>query len=414
MAAAELGLATASEKWTSAKRAGFRFALLYFGLYAQTTQILGGLLPLPRVELDPAVWAPVRVPVFWTAAHVFGAKLPLIYQGSGSGDKTYDWVLVFCTLAVAALGTAAWSAVDRRRVSYARAYRWFHLGLRFVVGSEMVLYGMVKAVPLQMPFPFLARLVEPYGNFSPMGVLWSSVGASPAYERFTGSAELLAGILLFLPRTALLGALVALADAAYIFTLNMTYDVPVKLFSFHLIVMSLVLLGPELGRLRRFFLGAEAVEGTRMPWWGRKAAAAQAIYGVLLLAGNAYGAWESWHKYGGGAPKSELYGIWNLEEPADGWKRVLFERPGFVTLQRVDDTVAGFGAKIEAGRIALTKGADKTWKAEWRYQRRADAMRVEGEMDGKAVKWDLKLMDRGKFMLVSRGFHWIQEYPFNR
>jgi hypothetical protein len=24
------------------------------------------------------------------------------------------------------------------------------------------------------------------------------------------------------------------------------------------------------------------------------------------------------------------------------------------------------------------------------------------------------MMDRGKMMLVSRGFHWIQEYPFNR
>src|SRR5215831_16827669 len=56
------------------------------------------------------------------------------------------------------------------------------------VGSEMVLYGMVKIVPLQMPFPFLTRL-EPYGNFSPMGVLWYPIGASPGYEKFVGSAE---------------------------------------------------------------------------------------------------------------------------------------------------------------------------------------------------------------------------------
>ena len=42
----------------------------------------------------------------------------------------------------------------------------------------MVSYGMVKAIPLQMPSPSLTRLLEPYGNFSPMGVLWASVGAS--------------------------------------------------------------------------------------------------------------------------------------------------------------------------------------------------------------------------------------------
>lgn len=127
MATAGVGLFAAGE-WSAGKRAAFRFGVLYFGLYALTTQILGGLAPAPRVELDPAAWAPVRVPVFWTAAHVFGAKLPLVYQGSGSGDKTFDWVLVFCTLAAAAAGTAVWSALDRRRASYARAYRWFHLG----------------------------------------------------------------------------------------------------------------------------------------------------------------------------------------------------------------------------------------------------------------------------------------------
>ena len=113
----------------------------------------------------------------------------------------------------------------------------------------MVSYGTAKAIPLQMPAPGLTRLLEPYGNFSPMGVLWYSIGASRPYEIFAGCAELLGGILLFVPRLALLGALVALAVSVQIFTLNMTYDVPVKLFSFHLILMSLVLIAPEVSRL---------------------------------------------------------------------------------------------------------------------------------------------------------------------
>src|SRR4026208_2091617 len=99
----------------------------------------------------------------------------------------------------------------------------------------MVAYGMIKAIPLQMPAPGLTRLLEPFGNFSPMGVLWYSVGASRPYEIFAGCAELAAGILICIPRTATLGALICLADAIQIFTLNMSYDVPVKLFSFHLI-----------------------------------------------------------------------------------------------------------------------------------------------------------------------------------
>src|SRR5260370_37302481 len=129
----------------------------------------------------------------------------------------------------------------------------------------MLLYGMVKVVPLQMPFPFLTKLVEPFGNFSPMGFLWSSVGASPGYEMFVGSAEMLGGILLFLPRTTTLGALICLADATEVFVLNMTYDVPVKLFSFHLILMSLVLLVPELPRIASFFFSNRAVSPSTHP-----------------------------------------------------------------------------------------------------------------------------------------------------
>jgi len=39
---------------------------------------------------------------------------------------------------------------------------------------------------------------------------------------------------------------------------------------------------------------------------------------------------------------------------------------------------------------------------------------LDGDMDRHKVHMQLKLLDRNKFLLVSRGFHWIQEIPFNR
>ena len=77
-----------------------------------------------------------------------------------------------------------------------------------------------------------------------MGVLWSSIGASFPYEEFVGLVEVAGGVLLFVPRTQLAGALVAFGAMFEVFMLNMTYDVPVKLFSFHLVVMSVVLIAP--------------------------------------------------------------------------------------------------------------------------------------------------------------------------
>jgi hypothetical protein len=38
---------------------------------------------------------------------------------------------------------------------------------------------------------------------------------------------------------------------------------------------------------------------------------------------------------------------------------------------------------------------------------------MDGNMDGHRIHMQLQLVDLNKFLLVSRGFRWIQEYPFN-
>jgi uncharacterized membrane protein YphA (DoxX/SURF4 family) len=196
-----------------------------------STQIFGGLFPIPKVDIpDPATLWPMRQMIFWAADHIFHARLPLVYAGSGSGDKTFDWVLAFCLLIFAALATGIWSVLDCKRENYVTSYKWFRLFIRFALASQLLTYGMDKAIPLQMPFPLLTTLIEPFHDFSPMGVLWSSIGASPAYEIFVGCAELLGGILLIFPRTTMLGALVCLADMTQVFLLNIDIRCPGEAF----------------------------------------------------------------------------------------------------------------------------------------------------------------------------------------
>jgi len=426
-----------SSQWRWSTRMAFRFCFVYFLLFVLTTQIIGGLFPIPKLDI-PALAAipPVRPVVLWTATHVFRVNPPPIFDETGSGDRTVDWVLSFCTLVAAAAAMAIWGILDRRRGNYATAYKWFRLFVRFSLACQMFAYGMAKVVPLQMPFPYLARLLEPFGNFSPMGVLWSSVGASPAYEMFTGSAEMLGGLLLIFPRTTILGALISLADLVEIFLLNMTYDVPVKLFSFHLILLAVFLLAPDLRRLADFFfLHREARISGEPPLFrtrrsNRIALAAQKVVGSGLFATNAYGAREAWHTYGPGRAKSPLYGIWNVEEMlVDGqarrplvtdkerWRRAIFDSPESMALGRMDDTYAYFAAAINANTktIVLTKRTDKKWKAALTFaQPSKDRLTLDGAMDGHQIQVQLRLLDTSRMMLLSRGFHWVSEFPFNR
>jgi hypothetical protein len=434
---AQLPPALLTPHWSLISRVAFRLCFVYFALYCLLTQIIAGLFPIPNFDIpDPGRLWPFRQITFWAASRLFHAKLPLVYAGSGSGDKTFDWVQALCLLAFAAVATCIWSALDRHRQSYPTLHKWFRLFLRFALAGQMIVYGMDKAIPLQMPFPYLVRLLEPFGNFSPMGVLWASVGSSPAYEVCTGCAELLAGILLFVPRTTMLGALVCLADATLIFVLNMTYDVPVKLFSFHLILMALLLLAPEFQRLADFFLRNRTVNpSTQIALFATRRAntialAAQIAFGISLLAMNAYGSWGARNIYGAGRPKSPLYGIWNVERLSidgqlrsplltdhDGFQRAVFDFPNKITFQRMDGSFAPYSATINSKdkTIALTKGGDKNWKANFTFQRLAvDHLTLAGTIDGHTIDMRLELFDQSKFLLVNRGFHWVQEYPFNR
>ena len=429
--------AQAPVRWRLATRVAFRLTSLYFTLYVLTTQMLGGLLPLPIGEMpDLGATGYMKGIVSWTTVHVFRVGHPFLTVNTGSGDKTIDWVQTFCLLTVAIAGTAVWSALDRRRPNYVALHKWFRVFLRFAVASTMVGYGIVKVIPLQMGATGLTRLVEPFGNFSPMGVLWASIGASFPYERVCGAVEMTGAVLLFIPRLSLLGALVTLAASTQIFTLNMTYDVPVKLFSFHLILMSLALLAPDVRRLLRLFVLDKAVTASTLPPLvgtvrGRRVAlAVQLVFAAYILGWNLHDARKSWTEYGGGAPKSPLYGIWNVDEMrVDGvvraprlddwgrWRRLIFQSPAGMSFQRMNDSFQGYTNTIDmAGKtLTLSSAADKNWTARFAIEQpAADRMILDGAMDGHKVRLDVRRQDRGSFLLVSRGFNWIQDRPFNR
>ena len=82
-----------------------------------------------------------------------------------------------------------------------------------------------------------------------MGLVWTFMAASPAYTFFSGIAEVMGGVLLLFRRTTLLGGLVSIGVMLNVVMLNFCYDVPVKLFSFHLMFMGVVLIVPDAKRL---------------------------------------------------------------------------------------------------------------------------------------------------------------------
>jgi hypothetical protein len=340
--------------------------------------------------------------------------------------------MTFCLLVIATATTVVWSLLDRNRENYAELHKWFRLFLRFALAGRMIAYGLAKVFLLQMRYPPLTRLVQPFGTISPYGVLVNSVGAAPAYEIFCGCAMVAGGLLLVVPRTATLGALISLADMILVFMLAMTYDVTAKLLAFNLILLACFLLAPDVPRLVRFLLlrrttslstEAQLFRGVRA---NRIAFAAQIIFGLWLVGLYGLQCWGYWNTFGVGRPLPPLYGIWEVKQmsideqlrpplltDSARWRRAIFDYPNSMIFQRTNDSFVPYGASVNLPErtLSLTKSGDKNWRASFTFQRPAgDQLILDGRMDNHQVHMELQLIDRNSFVLVSRGFHWVQEF----
>ncbi|MFE3317343.1 DoxX family protein [Nocardia sp. NPDC059195] len=421
-----------------------RFCVIYFGLFCLLLTyipfallgILGRWIREYRGPWNMPITDPVTGPVGRT---VFGVDAQL-HQDSGAGDQTAVWVLVFCLLVVAVVGTTVWTAVDRRPSS-PRLLAWFTLFLRLCLGGQMVGFGFAKLIPTQMPAPTLAQLLQPYGELSPASVLWLQVGSSYPYEMALGAVEVVAGLLLFVSRTAVLGAALSLACTAQILLLNMTFDIPEKLLASHLLLISLILLAPYLRRLADVLVRQRACGPLTQPALftaarkNRIATWAVAAMGLWVALGSGYDRWVVWQEQSGAAsPKSELYGIWEVRDfTLDGqlvpplttdetrWQRLVFDDPAQATYQRMNGELVPARAYFRPdGQLELA--SDTTGASERRPpfatlaadRPTPDQLLLSGILHDRPVTITLERRDPNTFTLRSRGFHWVQDYAYFR
>ncbi len=258
------------------------------------------------------------------------------------------------------------------------------------------------------------------------------MGASRSYSFFGGAAEVLAGILLVIPRLATLGALVCIAVMSNVLMLNIGYDVPVKLGSINLLVMAGFVAVPDLRRLVDFFILNRRVEPAiarplfRGSWMNRSAIALQVAFGVVLLSYNLYHSDQRTKQLAEFREKAPLYGIWSVDQfkvdgraeasllaDQDRWRRVVIESATDGMVEPVIGSNQPLLLHLDPQKKAfsMTKPDDFNWIAEFTYEKpQPDLLMLTGKIGGHSVDATLHKEDESKFLLKSRGFHWIQDF----
>jgi hypothetical protein len=241
--------------WTLLGRFSFRVAFCYLLLYAFSSTNANLLFLLPKLGVLLVSWLSLASfgPAVWLADHIFhitgaGAKI----HATGSGDTAIDWIAIGVTFVYSVAAALIWPLFDRRR-EYRTAAAWMRFLLRLTLVLAMANYGFSKLFPMQMPPPSLAVLNEPLGNTSPMTLLWTLLGLNPAYEMICGAIEVAAALLLFFRRTVLAGAILTCFVMGNVLLYNLFFDVPVKIYSMHLVLFAIVLVLPDWRALWAFF-----------------------------------------------------------------------------------------------------------------------------------------------------------------
>ncbi len=405
----------------------FRFLLVYFFLSQSQNifaRIPGGVFLSWAISL---LSKPLSAPI---ASSLFHYTPAAASGGNGSGDTTDGYIEVVCHLLIASIATLIWTIADFRRRDYSRVYPWYRLMLRLSLGASMISYGSFKLLPSQFPPPGLSRLVETYGESSPMGLLWTFMGFSPAYGAFCGLAEVVGGLLLLFPRFTMIGALVSFGVMSNVFMLNMCFDVPVKIYSFHLLVMSLLLLPPDAFRLKTFFFGNGPIAPrVEFPLFlsQRKntiAMSVQLIFGAFVLVQGLNLSLNNIRERNHANPP--YYGAWLVEEETISgvkqtdeysWRYLIFEWPKamqVLSLNRVKSFYKLEVAGDEKNLTISTKDKSKPWTSHMKVtQPDPNHLILTGDFVGYPAELKMRKVS-SEFLLMNRGFHWINEYPFNR
>jgi hypothetical protein len=350
---------------------------------------------------------------------------------NGSGDTTYEYVRVFSLLVIACvLSFILFFSLDKK-INYEKVFNYLILYSRYFVGLYMLYYGFAKIFDGQFSLPGYGKLEQKFGDSSPMGLLWTFMGASKTYSAFSGYLELLGGYFVLYKRTKTLGSLITLAVILNVAMMNFCYDVPVKLFSSHLIVISLLIIVPDIKELYGFFLlhrpAQLLYEKSDNKYRVTKIIVKSIIiWGITTL--TLYQHIEYSNSFGSNAPKQQIDGAYitnifvcnndtlpSLTTDSLRWKTFTIFH-GISNVKKMTDSTERFWVQIDnkLQTIVFTSQNNQSESYSLKYSEKDDKFILSGIWKNKNILATFSKKTYEDYRLTNRGFHWINESPYNK
>lgn len=341
---------------------------------------------------------------------------------TGSGDTAFDYLKVFTLVLLSVLVTVL-LFLFRTKVNTEKIIVFVRTYARYFLAFMLLSYGFSKFLDGQFSYPSLERLDQKIGDSSPMGLLWTFMGYSQTYAFFGGLCQVTAGFLLFFRRTSVIGSLLAFMVMTNIVVLNFSYDVPVKLFSMHLTLISLLILYPNLKNLFCLLFLNKTIK--LIP---EQSLIKKKEIGYVVLALKAFVIMGCVFIFSVVAirsafdkPPHNLQAIYYPEEFAkkteNQWEKFIINNR-YATVFYDKKNYEDFDTEIDiTEQIILLKSKTDTLSTnKFKYYFSDDnrTMYLSGKFETDSISATFSVKRKEDFELVKRNFNWISEYPYNK
>jgi uncharacterized membrane protein YphA (DoxX/SURF4 family) len=364
--------------------------------------------------------------VLWLCKNVFQQPQVEHIKMTGSGDTTLDYWVVIVNIGLALMAALIILLVDKKQRTF-KDLHWFTVVVaRYYVAMIMLSYGFAKLHDGQFPANSIGRLEEKVGDMSPMGMVWTMMGASSGYTFVSGLLEVVGGLLLLFRRTKTFGALFSMTVMINVALLNFFYDVPVKIFSSHIVLFCLYIVSGDAVALYRFFILHQPSQlrfqkRTSDKKWKRITVTGLKWLVVVFFVLSSSSA--LFYKPAAvpmeGAYIVDKFIINNQEIPSNdsiGWKKLLISSPGRTTVILNNDSTKAFQSVLDTEKkiLMLRKIDQQDLYAYLHYNAQKDSIIFMGNKGSDSIKIKTVRKKKEDYPLNKRSFHWINEYPFNK
>ena len=426
---------TPNQNWTALQKNAFRFFFIFLSLTSLLAYniffiVMDTFFTESHYTETHKLFSVLSKPVHWIDVHFFHVGYNPVTDTPFFGDGRFGWVLLPIVFSLSVIATVVWAIADRKRVNYNKLHYWFRTYLCFYIFIAMISYAVQKMIPTQMPYPNIASLLTPFGQKNKMALVWDFVGISPSYSFFTGLCELTGSLLLLCRRTRVFGALFMLTVLLNVVTLNVFYNIGVKLNCMLLLLINLFLLVPYIPKLFRFFYYLQPVSLAEKQYTFSSPWKKYAIIALMLVP-----AWMSFKtitrvvdmnaKNIFNRKQQRLYEVSSFIKGNDTlpplltdtlrWKRLAitdYQGRRFAIIYKMKDERDGYAYQVDSTKkiITFTDNPDSTRKFYFSYTEPAkNKLLLKGKWNGETVQVLLDNIDIDNLPVVKEKFTWVRK-----